>query len=79
MAYPQDENKDPVIKGMEGIKSDRPPWINKIERQFADDIKNGKNPTVNIREQYMAMESGQVPLEELEIKLTLAKNPEEYA
>ena len=44
----QDESKEPVIKGMEGIKSDRPAWINKIERRFADDIKYSKDPTVNI-------------------------------
>src|SRR4029079_13572759 len=48
----QDESKDPVIKGMEGIKSDRPVWINKIERQFANDIKYGKDPIVNILTEY---------------------------
>jgi DNA polymerase elongation subunit (family B) len=41
---PLDEMKDPVIKGMEGVKSDRLLWINKIERQVAEDIKNDKNP-----------------------------------
>jgi len=75
----QDESKEPVIKGMEGIKSDRSPWINKIERQFVDEIKNGKDPRVNIRYQHTAMELGQVPLQELEIKQTLARNPIEYA
>ena len=25
---------------MEGIKSDRPPWIQKLEKQFALDLKN---------------------------------------
>jgi hypothetical protein len=40
--------KDPVIKGMEVIKSDRPIWINKILKQFAEDLKNGNDPTVNI-------------------------------
>ena len=64
---------------MEGIKSDRHPWINKIERQFVDDLKNGKDITLNIRKQYKAMELGDVLLEELEIKQTLAKNPIEYA
>ena len=44
----EDENIEPVIKGMEGIKSDRATWINKIEKQFAEDIKNGKDPTLNI-------------------------------
>jgi hypothetical protein len=64
---------------MEGIKSDRPPWINKIERQNVDDLKNGKDITLIIRKQYKAMVLGDVLLEELQIKQTLAKNPIEYA
>jgi len=74
----EDENIEPVIKGMEGIKGDRPVWINKIERQFANDIKCGKDPTLNIRKEHEAMESGQVPLEELLIKAILQKDPNEY-
>ena len=38
----------------------------------------GKDITLNIRKQYKAMELGDVLLEELEIKQTLAKNPIEY-
>jgi len=64
---------------MEGIKSDRPSWINKIERQFAEDIKYGKDPTVNIHREYEAMESGQVTLQELVIKLVLVKDTSEYS
>ena len=30
---------------MEGIKSDRPPWIQKLEKQFALDLKNNIDPT----------------------------------
>lgn len=78
IGIPLDECQDPIIKGMEGIKSDRPLWINRTERQFAEDIKYGKDPTVNIRKEYEALETGRVPLEELEIKLTLAKSPDEY-
>jgi DNA polymerase elongation subunit (family B) len=74
-----DKTKDPIIKGMEGIKSDRPPWINKLQRQFADDIKHGKNPSLNIRREYASIESSEVRLEDLVIRLTLAKNPSEYA
>lgn len=64
---------------MEGIKSDRPFWINKIERQFAEDIRYSKDPTTNILNQYIAMETERVPLEELEINLTLVKNPKQYS
>ena len=45
---------------------------------MADDIKDGKDPTINIRKEYLPIESGHVPLEDLEIKLTLAKDPDEY-
>ena len=73
-----DPDKEPEIKGMEGIKSDRPPWIQKLEKQFALDLKNNINPVVNLRKEYRRMEEGQVPIEELQIKLVLQKNPEEY-
>ena len=61
----QDESKEPVIKGMEGIKSDRSLWINKIERRLADDGKYGKDPIVNGQyTEYKAMETGLVQLDE---------------
>ena len=75
----EDPNKEPEIKGMEGIKSDRPPWIHKLVRHFAIDLKNGIDPTINLRKEYRIMEEGQVPLEELQIKLVLQKNPDEYS
>lgn len=52
----EDENIEPVIKGMEGIKGDRPVWINKIEKQFAEDIKYSKDPVWHIGNQYKAMQ-----------------------
>ena len=58
---------------MEGIKSDKPPCINKIERQFVDDLKNGKDITLNVRKRYKAMELGDVLLEELQIKQNLQR------
>ena len=73
-----DSNKAPEIKGMEGIKSDRPPWIQKLERQFALDLKNNIDPLTHLRKEFRKMEEGQVPIEELQIKLVLQKNPEEY-
>jgi DNA polymerase family B len=35
----EDMNQDPDIKGMEGIKSDKPHWINQIHYNFVDDLK----------------------------------------
>ena len=75
----EDPNKEPEIKGMEGIKSDRPPWIHKLIRHFAIDLKNGIDPTLNLRKEYRKMEEGQVPILDLQIKLVLQKNPEEYS
>jgi DNA polymerase elongation subunit (family B) len=74
----EDRNKEPAIKGMEGIKSDRPPWIHKLEKQFALDLKNEEDPTIHLRKEYRKMEEGQVPIEELQIKVVLQKNPLEY-
>ena len=74
-----DPAKEPEIKGMEGIKSDRPPWIHKLIRHFALDLKNGIDPTLNLRKEYRRMEEGQVPIEELQNKLVLQKNPVEYS
>jgi DNA polymerase elongation subunit (family B) len=74
----EDPSKEPEIKGMEGIKSDRPTWIQKMEKQFTLDLKNNLDPVVNLRKEYRRMEEGQVPLEELQIKLVLQKNPHEY-
>ena len=74
----QDLSRVPEIKGMEGIKSDRPLWIQKLEKQFALDLKNNINTIVNLQKEYRKMEVGQVPIEELQIKLVLLKNPEEY-
>ena len=75
----EDPTKEPEIKGMEGIKSDRPPWIQKLERQLALDLKNNIDPITNLQKEYRKMEEGQTPLEDLQIKLVLQKNPEEYA
>jgi DNA polymerase elongation subunit (family B) len=74
----EDPTKGPEIKGMEDIKSDRPPWIQKLEKQFALDLKNNIDPIVNLKKEYRRMEVGQVPIEELQIKLVLQKNPNEY-
>ena len=50
----------------------------KLEKQFAMDLKNGINPCPNLAKEYRRMEEGQVPREDLQIKLVLQKNPDEY-
>ncbi len=64
---------------MEGKKSDRPTWINNLQKEFADDLKHDRNPTIKLRKAYQDMEKGQVPHELLAISLTLRKDPSEYS
>jgi hypothetical protein len=55
-----------------------PLWINRIEKQFAQDIKEGCDPIINIRKEHRAMELGQVAPSELEISMVLQKDPNYY-
>jgi DNA polymerase elongation subunit (family B) len=77
--HQDDVTKAPDIVGMEGKKSDRPPWINNLQREFVEDLKYNRDPTLKLRNAYLDMEKGQVPHELLAISLTLSKDPSEYA
>jgi DNA polymerase elongation subunit (family B) len=72
-------NKEPDIVGLEGKKSDRPPWINNLQREFVDDLKYDRNPAIQLRKAYQDMEKGDVPHELLAISLTLSKDPSDYS
>jgi DNA polymerase I len=78
IGIPLDLSKDPDIKGLEGIKSDRPLWINQLQKDFVDDLKFERDPTVKLKKAYEDMEKGIVSPELLEIKTTLRKDPESY-
>jgi DNA polymerase, archaea type len=78
IGIPLDLCKNPDIKGIEGIKSDRPLWINQLQKDFVDDLKFGRNSTVKLKNAYEDMEKGIVAPELLEIKTTLRKDPESY-
>jgi DNA polymerase I len=73
-----DLSKEPIIKGMEGIKSDRPEFIHRIFMQLIDDIKNHTDPIPKIKDAIQHLNRRQVPAEQLAISLVLRKNPEEY-
>jgi len=75
----QDASKESDIKGIEGIKSDRPSWIHQLQKDFVEDLRHDKDPTVKLQNAYMEMENGLVPSELLEIKTTLRKDPESYS
>jgi DNA polymerase elongation subunit (family B) len=58
IGIPLNLSKDPDIKGLEGIKSDRPLWINQLQHEFVDDLKFGRDPTVKLKKAYEDMEKG---------------------
>lgn len=74
-----DKSKEPDIVGLEGKKSDRPVFINNLQKDFADDIKYERNPTIKLKQAYRNLEKGQVPSEQLAIHHTLGRNPSEYS
>jgi DNA polymerase elongation subunit (family B) len=67
------------VTGMEGKKNDRPVWINKVFDQFLEDFKADKDPMVNLKAAINDLEIGKIDRELLKIRVTLAKNPEDYA
>lgn len=79
IGIPIDETKEPDIKGIEGIKSDRPLWINRLQKDFVDDLKYNRKPTTRLQKSYIQMERGLVPSEILAINTTLKKDPESYS
>ena len=74
-----DLNHDPIIKGMEGIKSDRPEFIQTVFREMINDIKNDINPIPKLKQAFNELDSRKVPANKLAISLILIKNPEEYS
>jgi DNA polymerase elongation subunit (family B) len=64
---------------MEGKKSDRPAWINKVFDRFLEDFKADRDPIVNLKVAMNDLENGKIDPELLKIKVKLAKNPEDYA
>jgi len=74
-----DPSKDPIIKGMEGVKSDRPEFIHRVFMQLMHDIKNDTNPLPKLKQAFQQLDCRQVPAELLAISLVLRKNPEEYS
>jgi DNA polymerase I len=73
-----DSDKEPIIKGMEGIKSDRPEFIHRVFRQLVKDIKHGNDPIAKLKQALDELNNRKVPPELLAISLVLRKNPEEY-
>lgn len=72
------DNDKPVIKGMEGIKSDRPEFIQSAFREMVKDVQEDVNPILKLKQSLEDLDRRQVAKERLEISLTLSKNPQDY-
>jgi len=72
------ENDEPVIKGMEGIKSDRPEFIQNTFKEMVKDIHKDTNPIPKLKQALEELDQRQVPKERLAMSLTLTKNPKDY-
>jgi hypothetical protein len=79
IGIPKDSTKSAYIKGFEGIKSDRPLWINQLQKDFVEDIRCNINPTIKLKKAYMEMEKGLVSSDLLAIKTVLKKDPRQYS
>ena len=75
----QDSSREPDIKGMEGIKSDRPLWINQLQKEFVEDLRYDRDPTIKLQNAYIEMEKGLVPSDLLAITTVLKKDPDAYS
>jgi DNA polymerase elongation subunit (family B) len=73
-----DPDREPIVKGMEGIKSDRPEFIHRVFKQLINDIKYGNNPIPRLKHALKELNTRSVPPELLAISLVLRENPEEY-
>jgi DNA polymerase elongation subunit (family B) len=78
LGFTSDKNQDPVIKGMEGIKSDRPEFIQTTFREMVKDIQEDINPIPKLKQALTYLDKRQVPKDRLEISLTLTKDPQDY-
>ena len=78
LGFSNDQAKEPIIKGMEGIKSDRPEFIQSAFRQLIKDIDNDTNPIPNLKHAIDELDRRKVPKERLAISLALRQEPNEY-
>ena len=63
---------------MESIKSDRPACINKLQKEFVDDLRYDMDPTMELRDTHIVMERGLVSSDLFAITTILKKDPNAY-
>lgn len=73
------DNGNINVKGMEGIKNDRPSWINDIFNQVIKDILvDNTDPAINLRKSLKELEEGRIDLNQLKISTRISKDPNSY-
>jgi DNA polymerase, archaea type len=75
-----DKSKEPIIKGFEGIKSDRVQWVRNIFAQLIEDYKNNVNPIPKLKQAFLDLEQWNIkePEKVLLKKSKIGKDPEDY-
>jgi DNA polymerase elongation subunit (family B) len=75
-----DKNKEPIVKGFEGIKSDRVEWVRSTFVALANDYKNGIDPIPKIKNALSNLEHWSIiEPEKMLLKTSrLGKDPEDY-
>lgn len=76
----EDKSKQPIIKGFEGIKSDRVEWVRNAFAQVIEDYKNGFNPILKLKQAFSDLEQWNIEEpEKVLLKTTkIGKDPEDY-
>jgi DNA polymerase elongation subunit (family B) len=76
----EDKTKQPIIKGFEGIKSDRVEWVRNAFAQVIEDYKNGINPILKLKQAFSDLEQWNIKEpEKVLLKTTkIGKDPEDY-
>ena len=76
----EDKTKQLVIKGFEGIKSDRVKWVRNAFAQVIEDYKNGTDPIPKLKQSFSDLEQWNIeePDRMLLRTIRLGKDPEDY-
>ena len=68
-------SKEPIIKGFEGIKSDRVEWVRKVFIEMVKDYKNGRDPIPNLRKAFSDLEQWSIQNPENVLLKTIRLRP----
>ncbi len=71
-------DKEPLISGMDAVKSNSLQLFEKLQYQLVLDIKEDRDPTINLKKYYQYIETGHCDSELLRIHINLTKNPQDY-